>query len=95
MRKPFLAALFAFSSLHARGCLHRLPAYVRLVTNFLAERISRRRVYPSVWDKETRRAPCRVDAKAEGKAIRIGDGCHVGACLATSTKWPAPVSLSK
>ena len=70
--KPFLAPLYAFAALHPRGGLHRSPAYVRLVASFLAERVARRRAYPSVVARGQNLEPFRVDAKAEGSIIGIG-----------------------
>ena len=70
--RPFLAPLFSFVSRHRRGGLQVLPLYVRVVAKFLAQRISRRRMYPSAVEWKKGQEAYRVDAKAEGEMIGIG-----------------------
>ena len=70
--RPFLAPLFSFVSRHRRGGLQVLPLYVRVVAKFLAQRIGRRRMYPSAIEWRKGQEPYRVDAKAEGEMIGIG-----------------------
>ncbi len=70
--KPFLAPLFAYLAMHPGRGVRVLPTYVRLVLRFLAERIARRRHYPSAVARSFQRHPFRVDAQAEGDAVGIG-----------------------
>ncbi len=73
--KPFLAPLFAFSSRHPRGGLHKVPLYVRMVLEFLADRIARRRHYPSATRAHDAAEAFRVDAHAEGETVGVGGWC--------------------
>ena len=70
--KPFLAPMFNFCSRHKRGGLQTVPLYIRIVTKFLAERIQRRRMYPSALLRSKDCEAFRVDAKAEGDCIGVG-----------------------
>ncbi len=69
--RPFLAPLFAFRSRQGARGIKLLPMYVRLIMRFLAERLQRRRYYPSAANR-LRGDAFRVDAKAEGQAIGVG-----------------------
>ncbi len=70
--RPFMAPLYAFVALHPAGGHRHLPIYVRLVLNFLAQRIGRRRSYPSAETRRRRQDAFRVDASARGDKIGVG-----------------------
>ena len=70
--KPFMAPLFNFLSRRKRGGLQAVPLYIRVVCRFLSEQVKRRRMYPSASTKSIGVEAFRVDAEAEGDAIRIG-----------------------
>ncbi len=70
--RPFMAPLHAFVSFYPAGGHRPLPLYVRLVLSFLADRIARRRAYPSAEHRHRRQDSFRVDASARGDVIGVG-----------------------
>ncbi len=70
--RPFLAPLHAFAALHEQDAHRPLPLFVMVVLEFLAERIARRRHYPSAEVRSKLAEAPRVDARAEGDAIGLG-----------------------
>ncbi len=69
--RPFLAPIYAFTALHKGAGVRTLPLYLRLILTFLADRLERRRHYPSA-ERRQRSEPCRVDAHAEGTSVGVG-----------------------
>ncbi len=69
--RPFLSPLHAFQAASPRVGVRVLPTFVRVVALFLAERLRRRRHYPSA-QRRSSVEPFRVDARAEGEAIGVG-----------------------
>ena len=67
-----MAPLFNFLSRRKRGGLQAVPLYIRVVCRFLSEQVKRRRMYPSASTRSIGVEAFRVDAEAEGDAIRIG-----------------------
>ncbi len=70
--RPFLAPLFGFVALYPSNGLRSVPLYARLIMNFLADRLERRRHYPSAVARSKSGEPFRVDAHAEGMAVGVG-----------------------
>ncbi len=70
--RPFLSPLYSFLSLHPGSGIRSLPVYVRLVMQYLAMRLGRRRFYPSAESRCSQAHPFRVDAHAEGNVIGVG-----------------------
>ncbi len=70
--RPFLAPLFAFVSKQPKGGHRALPLFVRLIAQYLASRISLRRLYPSALARRSDIEPFRIDAAAEGDRIGVG-----------------------
>ncbi len=69
--RPFLGPLHSFQAASPRVGVRVLPTFVRVVALFLAERLRRRRHYPSA-QRRSSVEPFRVDARAEGDAIGVG-----------------------
>ncbi len=70
--RPFLAPLFAYLSFYPDDVTRPLPNLVRIIRNFLAERIRRRRHHSCATQPTPLQHGPRVDAKAEGDHICIG-----------------------
>ena len=70
--KPFLAPLYSFQALHADRARVPVPLFVRMILEWIALRVARRKTVPCA----ERRSPCcvafRVDAKAEGMQVAVG-----------------------
>ncbi len=69
--RPFLGPLHSFLAVSPRKGVRVLPVFVRVLAQFLAERIRRRRHYPSAQRRSTAE-PFRVDARADGDLIGVG-----------------------
>ncbi len=70
--RPFLAPCYAFLALSPIDSVRPIPLYVSCVLEHLAERIERRRTYPSDSDWISTEFSPRVDAKADGADVAIG-----------------------
>ncbi len=70
--RPFLAPYYAFLSRQPRWGSRSLPLYVRLVSHYLASRLTLRRRYPSAITRRSGTEPFRIDASAEGSYIGVG-----------------------
>ncbi len=70
--RPFLGPLYSFLALSKDNTTRSLPRFVAIACQHLAERISRRRTYPSAIARKTTSSAPRVDASAEGESIGIG-----------------------
>ncbi len=70
--RPFLAPLFAFVSKQPKLGHRALPLFVRVIAQFMAARISLRRLYPSAISRNCNIEPFRIDASAEGDRIGVG-----------------------
>ena len=70
--RPFLAPLFAFLSLWEPSACVELPLYVRLVVEWLKDRLAERRSHPVAEARHLAGCLFRVDARAEGDIIMIG-----------------------
>ena len=44
--KPFMGPLYRFLSLHPRGSIRRVPAYVTFILKYLAHQVSQTRHFP-------------------------------------------------
>ncbi len=88
--RPFLAPLYAFLPRDTGNSLQVLPVYALLVLDCLAQRIARRRHYPSAIDR-----PCvlhgpRVDARAEGAEIGLGGWLPTPDATGRLSTWDSP-----
>ncbi len=70
--RPFLAPLFAFVSRQPKFGHRALPLFVRVIAQYMAARISLRRLYPSAITRHSDIEPFRIDASAEGDRIGVG-----------------------
>ncbi len=70
--RPFLAPYYAFLARQPRWGLRQLPLYVRLISQYIASRLSLRRRYPSSVVRLSGTEPFRIDASAEGQVIGVG-----------------------
>ncbi len=70
--RPFLAPAFAYLALHRDHSVCTLPLYLSCVFDHIAERITRRRMYPSACTRLPTDLSPRVDAKAEGGTVSVG-----------------------
>ncbi len=69
--RPFLAPLHTFAAASPRRGIRVLPVFVRVIAKFLADRLRRRRHYPST-QRRSPVEPFRVDARADGELIGVG-----------------------
>ncbi len=70
--RPFLAPLFSFLSRQPKHGLRKLPLFVRVISHYLASRITLRRLYPSAAARQKGFEAFRIDASAEGNRIGVG-----------------------
>ncbi len=70
--RPFLAPFYAFLARQPRWGLRQLPLFVRLISHYVASRLSLRRRYPSAVVRLQGTEPFRIDASAEGLNIGVG-----------------------
>ncbi len=69
--RPFLAPLHTFAAASPRRGIRVLPVFVRVIARFLADRLRKRRHYPSA-QRRSPVEPFRVDARADGELIGVG-----------------------
>ncbi len=70
--RPFLGPLYSFLAVCKDDVVRPLPRFVAIACQHLADRISRRRTYPSAVVRHRTNSAPRVDARAEGEEIGIG-----------------------
>ena len=75
--RPFLSPLYRFLTLHPRGSVRRLPAYVIFVLRYLADRIQESRHYDCAARLESSILAPRVDAQASDERTGVGGWCPV------------------
>ncbi len=89
--RPFLAPLFSYVSLYPSNGIRAVPLYARLIMTFIADRLERRRHYPSAVTRQKSSEPFRVDAHAEDMTVGVGGWLPAtnsqGAIDLGSSKW--------
>ncbi len=70
--RPFLAPLYAFLARQPRWGHRSLPTFVRVISHYMAARLSLRRLYPSATTRSRSLEAFRIDASAEGDVIGVG-----------------------
>ncbi len=70
--RPFLAPLYAFLARQPRWGHRQLPTFVRVISHYIAARLSLRRLYPSATARSRSLEAFRIDASAEGDSIGVG-----------------------
>ncbi len=70
--RPFVAPLYSFQAMHRRHGIIQLPLYVRIVMRHIAERLRRRRYYPSAQVRHRCSDGFRVDAQASAGRVGVG-----------------------
>ena len=88
--KPFLAPLFSFLSVHSQDAYVELPLYVKIVIEWLRDRLVLRRRHPLRQRRKLSAALMRVDAKAEGLCVGIGGWAPVYTPEGTIDKSRSP-----
>ena len=85
--RPFLAPLFTFISVMPTSGIKSLPLYVRIILSHLADRIERRRHYPSAEPRVCLGDAFRVDAHAAGQEVGIGGWAPVRGADGKPSTW--------
>ena len=88
--RPFLAPLFTFVAVMPLRGLRILPLYVRVILSHLADRIERRRHYPSAEPRVSTGEAFRVDAHAAGHDVGIGGWAPSRDSLGCLSTWESP-----
>ncbi len=70
--RPFMAPYYAYLARQPRWGLRQLPLFIRLISQYVAARLSLRRRYPSSIERLPGTEPFRIDASAEGRVIGVG-----------------------
>ena len=70
--KPFLGPLYTYLAVWGPGACVEIPLYVRMILEWLRRKIRERRSHPCSIARSPRGSIMRVDAKAEGRDVRIG-----------------------
>ena len=70
--KPCMGPLYRFLSLHPRGSIRRVPAYVTFILKYLAHQVSQTRYFPCSMNITSIEQAPRVDAQASSERTGIG-----------------------
>ena len=70
--KPFMGPLYRFLSLHPRGSIRRVPAYVTSILRYLVRQFSHTRHFPCATSVTSIEQAPRVDAQASSERTGIG-----------------------
>ena len=88
--RPFLAPLYKFMSLHPRGSVRKVPAYVSFFLAHLSRQIEENRHYSCATEQRSSAVSPRVDAQASESRTGLGGWLPVLDENGTPDPWRSP-----